>query len=41
VTCVIPATAKAAHMRDDLAGGTGMLPDQALRTKIVEAVAAS
>ena len=40
VTCVIPATAKAAHMRDDLAAGAGMLPDQALRAKIVEAVSA-
>jgi diketogulonate reductase-like aldo/keto reductase len=41
VTCAIPATAKAAHMRDDLAAGRGPLPDAALRAKIVEAVQAS
>ena len=41
VTCAIPATAKAAHMRDDLAAARGPLPDAALRAKIVEAVQAS
>ena len=41
VTCVIPATAKAAHMRDDLAAASGPLPDAAFRAKIVEAVEAS
>jgi aryl-alcohol dehydrogenase-like predicted oxidoreductase len=39
VTCAIPATAKASHMRDNLAAGSGPLPDAALRAKMVEALA--
>jgi diketogulonate reductase-like aldo/keto reductase len=31
VTCVIPATDKPDHMKDDLAGGVGKLPDQKQR----------
>jgi diketogulonate reductase-like aldo/keto reductase len=41
VTCAIPATAKPAHMRDDLGGGRGPLPDAAQRAKIVEALGTS
>jgi len=31
VTCVIPATANPAHMRDNLAAGSGAMPDEAQR----------
>ena len=34
VTCAIPATAKLAHLRDNMAAGTGRLPDEALRARI-------
>jgi diketogulonate reductase-like aldo/keto reductase len=40
VTCVIPATGKLRHLEDDLAAGTGPLPDAALRLRIARAVAA-
>jgi diketogulonate reductase-like aldo/keto reductase len=40
VTCVIPATGKARHLRDNLAGGYGRLPDARQRRAIVEAVSA-
>ncbi|TDJ33737.1 MAG: aldo/keto reductase [Gammaproteobacteria bacterium] len=36
VTCVIPATSKAHHMRDNLAAGFGKLPDSATRNRMVE-----
>ncbi len=36
VTCAIPGTGKPAHMRDNLAGGTGPLPDAAARKKMLE-----
>ena len=35
VTCVIPGTAKASHMRDNVAAGVGRLPDEAQRRRIV------
>lgn len=38
VTCVIPATAKAANMKDDVGAGFGALPNEALRKRIVAAV---
>jgi diketogulonate reductase-like aldo/keto reductase len=38
VTCAIPATAKASHMRDNLGAGSGPLPDAKLRTRMVEAL---
>lgn len=38
VTCVIPATGKVAHMRDNLAAGRGRLPDEAQRRQIVAAL---
>jgi diketogulonate reductase-like aldo/keto reductase len=34
VTCAIPATNKAEHMRDNLAAGFGPLPDQATRERM-------
>jgi diketogulonate reductase-like aldo/keto reductase len=34
VTCVIPATADPDHMADNLAAGTGSLPDAALRHRM-------
>ncbi|HEV2550066.1 MAG TPA: aldo/keto reductase [Stellaceae bacterium] len=34
VTCVIPATANPEHMADNLAAGTGSLPDAALRHRM-------
>jgi aryl-alcohol dehydrogenase-like predicted oxidoreductase len=34
VTCIIPATASVAHLRDNLAGGVGRLPDQRQREAI-------
>ncbi len=36
IGCVIPGTAKPAHMRDNVAAGLGRLPDAALRAQIVE-----
>ena len=38
VTCVIPASAKASNMKDDMAAGFGALPDEALRKRIVAEV---
>ncbi len=37
VTCVIPATAKLAHLRDNLGGGRGRLPDARQREAIARA----
>ena len=39
VTCAIPATAKVAHLRDNMAAGFGPLPDAALRGRIAEEAA--
>lgn len=36
VTCAIPATSKAAHMRDNVQAGFGELPDTAMRKRMVE-----
>ena len=38
VTCVIPGTGKPEHMRDNLAAGTGPLPDAAQRARMAEAL---
>jgi aryl-alcohol dehydrogenase-like predicted oxidoreductase len=38
VTVVTPATSKARHMVDNLGGGTGRLPDAAMRRRMVEFV---
>ncbi len=34
VTCAIPGTGKPAHMQDNLAAGSGPLPDAAMRTRM-------
>jgi aryl-alcohol dehydrogenase-like predicted oxidoreductase len=39
VTCVIPASAKAANMRDNMAAGRGPLPDEELRQRIAAELA--
>ncbi len=36
VTCVIPATAKVHHMKDNMAAGFGRLPDEAMRKRMVD-----
>ncbi len=36
ITCVIPATAKPAHMQDNLGAGAGTLPDAAMRDRMAE-----
>jgi aryl-alcohol dehydrogenase-like predicted oxidoreductase len=38
VTAVTPATSQARHMADNIGGGTGRLPDQAIRQRIAEFV---
>lgn len=39
VTCVIPATSRADHMRDNMLAATGPLPDAAMRRRLVDYVA--
>ena len=34
ITCAIPATSKIEHLRDNLGGGMGKLPDEGMRAKI-------
>jgi diketogulonate reductase-like aldo/keto reductase len=34
VTCAIPATSKAAHLRENMRAGTGVMPDAAMRARI-------
>ena len=41
VTCAIPATSKGTHLRDNMAAGVGTLPDEEMRTRIVEAAGSS
>ena len=36
VNCAIPGTGKAEHMRDNIAAGTGALPDEAARRKMAQ-----
>jgi diketogulonate reductase-like aldo/keto reductase len=36
LTCAIPGTAKPEHMRDNIAAGTGTLPDDATRKKMLQ-----
>lgn len=38
VTCPIPATSKVHHLLDNMTAGTGPLPDEATRRKIIEAI---
>ncbi|HEX8070224.1 MAG TPA: aldo/keto reductase [Pyrinomonadaceae bacterium] len=39
ITCAIPATARVAHLRDNMRAGLGPLPDEKLRARIAAAVA--
>ena len=36
VTCVIPATSKVKHMKDNMAAGLGRLPDQKMRLQMLQ-----
>jgi diketogulonate reductase-like aldo/keto reductase len=36
LTCAIPGTAKPEHMRDNIAAGTGALPDEAARKRMLQ-----
>lgn len=36
VSCVIPATSNVAHVRENLLAGSGQMPDEALRKRIVQ-----
>ncbi|MDQ3280366.1 MAG: aldo/keto reductase [Acidobacteriota bacterium] len=38
VTCAIPATSNAAHLRDNMRAGEGRMPDEAMRKKIAAAL---
>jgi diketogulonate reductase-like aldo/keto reductase len=38
VTCVIPGTGKPEHMRDNVAAGMGIVPDAAMREKMVKSL---
>ena len=38
VTCVIPATSKVAHLRENMAAASGRMPDQALRQRIAQQI---
>ncbi len=40
VTCAIPGTAKVSHLLDNVAAGSGRLPDEATRRRMVELVEA-
>lgn len=40
VTCVIPATTRVDHVRENLAAGSGPLPDEAMRKRIASHIAA-
>jgi diketogulonate reductase-like aldo/keto reductase len=39
VTCVIPGTGRPEHMRDNVAAGIGVLPDAAMRDRMVKSLA--
>ena len=39
ITCAIPATSQVAHVRENLAAGSGVLPDEALRQRIAGDIA--
>jgi len=38
ITCVIPATSRVDHMRENMAAGTGRLPDAAMRQRMIRYV---
>lgn len=39
VTCVIPATSRVAHLRDNMTAGTGRQPDEKMRARIAASIA--
>lgn len=39
ITCAIPATSKVEHLRDNMAAGTGRMPDEKQRAMIARAIA--
>ena len=39
VTCAIPATARVEHLRDNMAAGSGHMPDEKMRARIAASVA--
>ena len=39
ITCAIPASAKPEHTRDNMKGGYGRMPDDAMRRRIIDAIA--
>ena len=39
VTCAIPATARVEHLRDNMAAGSGRMPDEKMRARIAASVA--
>jgi diketogulonate reductase-like aldo/keto reductase len=39
VTCVIPGTGRPEHMRDNVAAGLGVLPDAAMRDRMIKSLA--
>jgi diketogulonate reductase-like aldo/keto reductase len=41
VTCVIPGTGRPEYMRDNLAAGVGQMPDEAFRSRMLEAIRAA
>jgi diketogulonate reductase-like aldo/keto reductase len=40
ITCAIPASGKAAHVRDNMTAGKGVMPDEKMRQRIADAVRA-
>lgn len=40
ITCAIPSTNRVGHLRDNMKAGTGVMPDQKMRTMIAAALAA-
>ena len=38
VTCITPATSRAANMADNIGGGVGRLPDEAMRKRMIETI---
>ena len=39
VTCVIPATSRVEHLRDNMRAGTGRMPDEKMRARIASSIA--
>jgi len=39
ITCAIPATSKANHLRDNMTAGSGRMPDEGMRARILKEIA--